>query len=200
MCVCTLENDKFSQHCHLTLFPIFVFRMKNFWEIPKPNQTFILAIAVLGGTLVNFLISTFALLVNPGFNDDLGNIIFISSSRTFPGLVAISTLYFLLHIFIRRKAISRKLLFIFLIPACYVISFLWVFLMATFSYIFKAEPLDFNQLYFIKAFSFIYLVAAFAGLYFLIDNWLNLKKQKEMTREATNLANEKLSYKCSATK
>jgi sensor histidine kinase YesM len=164
--------------------------MKKIREVLKPRQTYILIFAILGGMLAYFLISTFALLVNPNYNNDVNLIIRVNVSRTVTGLVAIPILYLALHYLNVRNLVSKKVFYILFLPLCYIDAFIWIFLLGVYNLIFRSDPLSFGSDYFIKAFSFLYIVIAFSGLYFLIDHWLSLKKQKEMTMEATNLANE----------
>lgn len=67
---------------------------------------------------------------------------------------------------------------------------MWLIFQAILSALSQSNPFLFDTMYFVKAFSFLYIVIAFAGLYFIIDYWQSLKKQKEMTLNATSLANE----------
>lgn len=156
----------------------------------KPKQTYILIFAILGGIIVYFFISTFALLVNPYYNEDVRAILKINMQKSVSGLIAIILLFLVLHYLNVHKLVSKKVFYILFLPLCYIDAFIWIFLLGLSNLIFRSEALEFGSAYFIKAFSFLYVVIAFSGLYFLIHHWLSLKKQKEMTREATNLANE----------
>jgi len=110
--------------------------------------------------------------------------------RFISGYIAISILYLVLNYQNKNKLLPQKTFIGLLIPLCYFISLVWI-TTNTFIYrLYNSESLFFNSIFFIKAFSFFFVVIAFAGMHYLINHWMNLKKQKEMTLQATNLANE----------
>lgn len=179
-----------EQDIPLGIFSIFAFWMKKLRHLPVPKQTYLLIISVFGGMFVFFLLSTFVYLINPAYNFNVSQGLGVSASRTVSGLIAIPVLYLSLHYLSRRNLVSKQVFYILFLPLCYVVSFIWLILMLIYNVVFKSDSFSFESLFLIKAFSFLYIVIAFAGLYFLIGHWINLTKQKEMTKEATNLANE----------
>ncbi len=156
----------------------------------KPKETYIFEAAKIGGMLLYFFITAFSWLINPYVEAPVSTIILVSFSRFIGGYIIISLLFFLLNYLSKRNQVSKKAFILFFIPACYVLSLMWMILGTFIVDLVKTGTLSFSDDYFVKAFSFLFVVIAFAGLYFLINHWLNLKKQKEMTLQATNLANE----------
>ncbi|MDX2415271.1 MAG: histidine kinase, partial [Bacteroidales bacterium] len=156
----------------------------------KPRKSYIFHLAIIGGILAYFFISSFALLVNPYYNDDVSLILMSNLYRSISGLIAITLLFQVLHYLSSRNLVSKRLFFILFLPGCYFISFVWLIFQAIISALFQSNALEFDSLYFVKAFSFMYVVIGFVGLYFLINHWLSLKNQKEMTLQAINLARE----------
>lgn len=157
---------------------------------PGAKKSYIFELANLGGMLVVFFIGTFALLINPKYNNDVGFILTNNLSRFFSGIIATTILFQLLNYLSVKKLTSKKIFYLFLLPACYIISVVWIILYDSIDTLLRSKPLSFSTLYFIKAFGLMYVVVAFTGLYFLVNQWVNLKKQKELTLYATNLANE----------
>ena len=156
----------------------------------KPKQSYIFELAKFGGLLLYVSISILALLINPSYNSDVRIILLTSLSRFISGIIAVTIIFQVLHWLNLRNLVAKKIFYFLFLPASYLISIVWLIIYAYINSLFLSESFSFDSLYYIKAFSFLYIVIAFAGLYFLIDYWLSLKKQKEMTREATNLANE----------
>lgn len=154
------------------------------------KKSYIFELANLGGMVVVFFIGTFALFINPNYNSDVSSILLDNLSRFISGIVATHILFQLLKYLTLKKMTSGKIFYLLLLPACYIISVIWIILYATVESILLSEFNSFSTTYFIKAFGFMYIVIAFAGLYFLINHWVSLKKQKELTLYATNLANE----------
>ncbi len=157
---------------------------------PKLKQSYIFELTKVGGLLVYVFISIFALLINPYFNTDISSILFTNLSRLISGYIIVSLLFQVLKYLTIRNLITKRLFYVLLLPGCYIFSVIWIILFDIISSLFLSHPLSFDTLHFVKAFSFLYIVIAFTGLYFLINHWINLKKQKEMTLHATSLANE----------
>lgn len=157
---------------------------------PGSKKSYIFEIAKFGGLMVYVFISTFALLINPYYNSDVSVILVSNLSRFLSGIIAVTILFQALKWLIIRDLVTKKIFYFLFLPASYIISLLWLIIYALLNSLFLSESFSFDPLYYIKAFSFLYIVIAFAVLYFLINHWINLKKQKEMTLKATNLANE----------
>lgn len=154
----------------------------------KRNHLF--EIAKFGGIFLYVFIGIFVWAINPMEEREI-RFVLISYFASSVGLyLSISLLYLFFNIQFKRKIFSNKVFSLLLLPSIYISTFLWFTLLQNLSRLLLSESLFFNTLFFIKSFNYIYLVIAFAGLYYLINHWINLKKQKEMTLQATNLANE----------
>jgi len=156
----------------------------------KPKETYILEAAKIGGLLLYFFIFAFSWLINPYLDITVGSILLSSFSRLLSGYITISLLFSLLNYLSKRNLATKKTFLFLFIPISYILSVIWIILSASFLDLVLTGTFSFSTTYFIKSFSFLYIVIAFAGLYYLINHWLNLKKQKEMTLQATILANE----------
>ena len=156
----------------------------------QKKQTYIFEIAKLGGMLVFVIITFFAFLIYPDRESTLNEIIINVITRFISGYIAISVLFLILNRLNKKDLLSSKLFISLFVPGCYAISLVWILLYILLFSIFEIEALPFNTGVFVKALSFIYIVIAFTGLHVLISHWLKLKEQREMTRQATNLANE----------
>lgn len=159
-----------------------------FKEISK--RTYLLELAKVGGLLFYFIISTISWIISPG-NETALKIILASNSSTFlSGYIVITILFILLNYLTKRDLASKKLFLILAVPTCYILSFVWMVLRVSFTNILLSDPLFFSSVFFYKSFGLIFIIIAFASIYYLINHWLSLQKQKEMTLKATNLANE----------
>lgn len=156
------------------------------------KKTYLLELAKFGGLFVYFFISTFSWIISPGNETPINRILLSNTSKFLAGYIVITILYFLLNRLTKRHLTSKIIvisIFLFF-PTCYILSFIWMTLMVSFTNILLSEPLFFSSIFFYKSIGLIFIVIAFACFYFLINHWLNLKKQKELTMHATNLANE----------
>lgn len=156
----------------------------------KPKETYLLELAKLGGMLFYFFISSFAWIINPSINATISSILLSNLSKFVSGYITITLLFLLLNYLSKRNLVSKKIFIYLFIPNCYILSVIWIVLNVSIINLVKTGTLSFSTIFFIKAFSYLFIVIAFAGLYFLINHWLNLKRQKEMTIQATSLANE----------
>ncbi len=154
------------------------------------KRTYLLEIAKLGGLLLYFTITTFSWIISPGNETSIKNILVSNVSKFLAGYIVITILFLVLNYLTKKKLASKKLFTFLAVPTCYILSFIWFGLMVSFKNILHSEPLFFNSIFFYKSIGLIFIVIAFASIYYLINHWLSLQKQKEMTLKATNLANE----------
>ncbi len=157
---------------------------------PEPERSYIFELAKFGGLMVYVFIVTFSLLINPLVESDVSEVLISNLSRFISGIIAVTIIFQVLHWLIIRNLVTRKIFFLLFLPASYIISLVWLILYAYINSLLFSEAFIFDPLYYIKAFSFLYIVIAFVALYFLVNHWISLKKQKELTLYATNLANE----------
>jgi LytS/YehU family sensor histidine kinase len=144
----------------------------------------------LGGLLFYVLISTFAWIINPSNETPINTILRSNLSRFIAGYIVITLLYLILNYQSKKTIVSKKAFAFLLAPGCYLLSIVWIFLWVSLNNLFESNQLSFSSIYFYKAINQLFIVIAFVGLYYLINHWINLKKQKELTLKATNLANE----------
>jgi sensor histidine kinase YesM len=156
----------------------------------NPGQSYLFELAKFGGLLVYVFISILALLLNPSYNSDVSIILLTSLSRFISGIISVTIIFQALHFLSARNLVTKKIFYFLVLPVSYIISVVWLVIYACFNSLFLSERFLIDSLYYIKAFSFLYIVIAFVVLYFLINHWISLKKQKEMTLQATNLASE----------
>lgn len=154
------------------------------------NEIYLLALAKLGGMVLYVLISTLSWIVHPTDETPINTIISSSISKFIAGYIVISLLFFILNYQNKKNIVPKKAFVLLLVPGCYLLSLAWIFLMVSLNNLYQSDPISFISLYFYKAISMSFIVVAFVGLYYLISYWLNLKKQKELTLQATILANE----------
>ncbi len=158
--------------------------------IKELKKTHLLELAKFGGLFFYFLVSTFSWIVSPGNETPLKDILVSNVSRFFAGYIVITLLFWMLNTLTKRNLASKKIIIFSLLPFCYILSFVWMTLSFSFNNILLSKPLLFSTIFFYKSIGLIFIVIAFATIYYLINHWFNLKKQKEMTLQATNLANE----------
>jgi len=156
----------------------------------KHKQIYIFELAKIGGLLFYLLFSILGWLMNLGKSNSFKDMFMSNFTHFISGYFAITLLFLIFNYQIKNKSISKLLFILLLLPSCYASSFVWLFLSDSFNLLLNSDELLFSSILFLKAFSYLIIVVPFAALYFLIDHWLNLKKQKEMTLVATNLANE----------
>jgi len=106
------------------------------------------------------------------------------------GYISISLLFLLLNFQSNKNNFSLKSFIYLIVPGTYLSALLWTLLIGYLSKTLRSEGFIFSPLYFVKAFSYLIVVIAFVGMFYLINHWVNLKRQKELTHQATNLANE----------
>lgn len=156
----------------------------------KLKQVYLLEIAKFGGLFVYFLISTFSWIISPGNETPINRILSSNISKFLAGYIVITILFLLLNNLTKKNLVTKKTFVFLFLPTCYILSFVWMVLMVSFTNIIQSKPLFFNTVFFYKSIGLIFIVIAFAALYYLINHWLSLQKQKELTLHATNLANE----------
>lgn len=154
------------------------------------KRSYILEFSKIGALLFYFFIKTLAWAINP-MNEQEASVFITGNIVDFiVGYISISLLFILLKLQLKNKKHPIKSFVILVIPGIYFTALLWTLLISYLSKTLRSEGFIFSPLYFVKAFSYLIIVIAFVGLYYLIIHWINLKKQKELTRNATNLANE----------
>ena len=158
--------------------------------IKELNKNHLLELAKFGGIFFYFSIGILVWAINPMDERQIKDVLSIRIISSVAGYISISLLYFFFNYQFKKNILSKKIFTILLLPGSYLTAVLWMILHNNFYKLLHSESLFFNPLFFIKGFSFLFLVIAFAGIYFLINYWASLKKQKEMTLQATNLANE----------
>lgn len=154
------------------------------------NETYLLVLAKAGGMLFYVLIHTLSWIISPTDDTPISTIISSNLSKYIAGYLVISLLFFVLKYQNKKNIVSKKAFVLLFVPGCYLLSIAWIFLRVSLYNLYQSEPLFFSSIFFYKALGVLIIVVAFAGLYYLINYWLNLKKQKELTLQATNLANE----------
>jgi len=157
-------------------------------KINKDNL--LLKVAKISGMLFYFLVSVLIWVMSPKNVTPVNTILYYSISEMIAGYISITLLFFLLNIQNRKTILSKKAFMILILPSCYILSVLMSIWTMVFYNINKISELSFNYIILYKGLGNLILIISFAGLYYLISYWLNLKKQKEMTLVATNLANE----------
>ncbi len=158
--------------------------------IKELKRNHLLELAKFGGIFIYFFIGIFVWVINPMEEREIRFLLISYFASSVAAYLSISLLYLFFNIQFKRNTFSKKVFSILLLPSCYISAFLWFTVLQNLSRLLLSESLFFNSMFFIKAFSYIYLVIAFAGMYYLINHWFNLRKQKELTKQATNLANE----------
>ncbi len=156
----------------------------------KPKQTYSFELAKFGGLLLYVSITIVSLFINPSDNSDVRIILLTSLSRFISGIITVTIIFQVLHWLSFRNLVAKRIFYFLFLPASYIISVVWLIIYAYLNSLLLSKSFLFDPLFYIKAFSFLYIVIAFVGMYFLVNHWVNLKKQKEMTLYATNLANE----------
>lgn len=157
----------------------------------KPfKKSHLLEIAKLGGMLFFFLVPFFVWIIAPEKDIPINKILSPLLTRFIAGYIAISLLYIALDFQNKRNIVPKKILGFLLLPVCYGFSLIWVVLMVSFNTLLASKALFLSSAFFIKGINYLFIVIAFTALYYLINHWFNLKKQKQLTLHATNLANE----------
>ncbi len=154
------------------------------------KKTYLIELAKLGGMIFYILISILSWIVSPSNDSPLSTILLSGLSRFIAGYLVITLLFLFLNYQNKTKILPKKFFAFLIVPISYLLSFVWIFLMVNLNNLFQSRPIFFSPLLFYKALGLLIIVVAFAGLYYLINYWLNLKRQKELTLQATNLANE----------
>lgn len=154
------------------------------------KKAYLIEFAKLGGLIFYVLISTFTWIIHPTDDSPIKTILVSNLSKFIAGYIAISLLFFLLNYQSKRIFFQKKVFMGLLVPVSYLLSFVWVIIQISLNNLVQSKPLFFDTIFFYKAFGYLILILAFAGFYYLINYWLNLKKQKELTLQATNLATE----------
>jgi signal transduction histidine kinase len=154
------------------------------------KETYFLVGAKFGGMLFYFFIIILVSLINPNNQSSVSSILMSGLARFISGYITISILYLILNFKTNKNQASHKIFTFLLLPICYITAVVWFIFYVSLNNLFQSEPLFFSTLFFVKAFNFLFIVISFVGLYYLIKHWFDLKKQKEMTQVANNLANE----------
>lgn len=154
-----------------------------------PERTFLLELAKIGGMMFWFLTSTLIAMLSPKVTEPINKILIICLLESISGYLVISLLFVVLT-FIKKKFKSKRNLTFFLLPLLFMFSSLWEIFNTIFSYLYTNKFMLIETNFLIYSIYFITPIIALTGLYFMINHWLNYKKQIEMTIMATNLANE----------
>jgi len=152
--------------------------------------TFLLRLSAWGGMLFYSLFSTIIWLISPKVDTAVDIILTYNLSEFIAGGLIIMLLFYVLDLQNRKKIIPQKVFMYLFIVVCYILSIVFTLLTMFIYNIRDLEKISFNGFIFFKGLNNILVIISFAGFYYLIKYWLNLKKQKEMTLIATNLANE----------
>lgn len=154
------------------------------------NKTFLLETSKLGGMFLFVFLSIFSWVINPKVDRDVQDVLASNFIHFVTGYFSITLLFAFLNFQDKQNAKLKKVIALLIIPSLYILAFLWGILTGYLDSILHSESFSFDSLYFIQAFSYLFLIIIFTGLYYLVNHWVNLKKQKELTLQATNLANE----------
>lgn len=155
-----------------------------------PERTYLLEITKVSGILFYSLLSSIYWIVSLKGTFPINSVIYIHFLELIPAYISVSLLY-ITYSYINKKKIEAKKIFVYiLIPTCCLSSLTWDVL-SNLSLFFYTKKIDIIGNNFLGNFH-IYLLYSFAftGIYYVINHWLNLRKQKDMTLMATNLANE----------
>ncbi len=154
------------------------------------ERTFLFEIAKIGGMLIWFLISSLNWVV-ANFHIPLKKIFLMQFLDSIAGYLTISLLFILLNYVFIKKVLPKKLFAYMLIPVCCLYALMWdITSNILFSIYYEKTIYFFDKNFFANYLYFLTPLFGFTGLYYVINHWLNFKKQKEMTIAATNLANE----------
>jgi len=154
------------------------------------KETYLIEGAKFGGMLFYLFIIIFVSVINPNTVSSTSSILLSGLSRFISGYITITLLYLFLNFQSNRNLKSQKIFIFLLVPISYITAVVWFVFYISLNNLIHSDPLSFSTFYFLKAVNFFFIVISFVGLYYLIRHWFDLKKQKEMTQVATNLANE----------
>lgn len=154
------------------------------------EKTFLFEISKVGGMLVWFLLSSLKWIATPKDDTSVKSIFLYKFFEAFAGYLTLSVLFVFLTQIIKRRIFTKTNLLYYLLPVIYLFSILWAIIDSLVYSIYVNEFTIITGSFFVTSLYYITPLTAVASLYFIIDHWLNLKKQKEMTLMATNLANE----------
>lgn len=159
-------------------------------KIKFTERFYLLEITKIVGIAVYLLLNIIAWVITPARDEaSVYKIVVMSILESIAGYIAVSLLFVILPYYIKKKAFFNRLYFPILVV---IICFVTVFWNTT-TKIFISLYLDRKEMFpnfVLTNFYFIVPIIAFTVLYYTVDHWLSLKKQKEMTLLATNLANE----------
>ena len=154
-----------------------------------PERTFLLELAKIGGMIFWFLTSFLIAMLSPKVTQPTNKILILGLLESISCYLVVSLLFVVLS-YIKKKIRSKRNLFFFLLPLLFMFSSSWEILNTLLNSILTKEFVIIEKNFLIYSIYYITPIIAFTGLYFMINHWLNYKKQKEMTLMATNLANE----------
>ena len=142
------------------------------------------------GLFIWFLIATLNWALRPTKTEHLNTIIIVSILEILIlGYLLISLLFFILSRYINKEPAGKK----FFIPKIFFTVFFLAVIWTVFANIIEAvmsvRAISFPH-FFVDIIFFLYPGIAFTIIFYMINHMINLKKQKEMTLIATNLANE----------
>lgn len=158
--------------------------------IVKYKQSYIFELAKIGGLVFYLLFSILGWLISPGKNIPLDEMFMSNLTHFISGYISITLLFLIFNYQIREKFSSRRVFLLLFILGCYASSFVWLFLSDFLNSLITSDELHFSTDLFLTAVSYLIIVIPLAALYFLIDYWVKLEKQKKLTLQATSLANE----------
>lgn len=157
-------------------------------KIRLTEKFYLLEIGKIVGISVYLLLNIIAWFMLPQETPSK-QIIISSILEAIAGYIAVSLLFIILFYYTKQKTALKRLYFPILIIIICLMTTFW----NTATKVFITLYLDRKEMFpnfIITNFYFVVPIIAFTVLYYTVDHWLNLKKQKEMTFIATNLANE----------
>jgi len=146
-------------------------------------------IAKITGLFIWFMIVAQSWALKPSRSEQISTVITVSLIESSFGYLIISLLFFILSRIIKKDAGEKKLFILKLIFLIILLAGLWTVFANIIEAVIVVRALSFPHFY-IDVLFFLYPVIAFTIIFYLINHMINLKKQKEMTLIATNLANE----------
>jgi len=154
------------------------------------NRTYLLEASKLGGMFLFVFLSIISWVINPKVDKDVKDVLSSNFIHFVVGYFILTLLFSLLNFQNKQNAKSKKAIALLIIPSLYILAYFWAILTDYLDSIFHSESFSFNSNHFVTGFFYLFLIIIFTGLYYLVNHWVNLKKQKELTLQATNLANE----------
>ena len=154
------------------------------------KEAYLIELAKFGGMMFYILISIISWIISPNDDSPINTILSSNLGKFISGYIVITLLFVFLNFQNKKNIIPKKFFAFLIVPVSYLLSILWIFFWISWNNLIQSKPIFFSTAFFYKALGLLFIVIAFAGMYYLINYWFNLKRQKELTLQATNLANE----------